>query len=246
MQYIARNVREASLPAIFVVMPIPTAQGVLKRSLLREHAYESLRDAIVEGTLAPGERLRDSELEAWLGISRTPIREALLQLERARLVIATPGRATIVAPVDLASTVGAQQVAASMHELAARTATPLLTSADLGDLEAANERFAQALADHDITAALAADEGFHGVFVARSGNPLIAEMLEHVEPVLRRVARLRFSSLTGGGSLAQHAEIIARARAGLAEEAGRASRENWLSLRYTFDEPASDNPTPTQ
>ncbi len=73
-----------------------------------------------------------------------------------------------------------------------------------------------------------------------------AEMLEHVEPVLRRVARLRFSSLTGGGSLAQHAEIIARARAGLAEEAGRASRENWLSLRYTFDEPASDNPTPTQ
>ncbi len=227
-------------------MPIPTAQGVLKRSLLREHAYESIRDAIVEGTLAPGERLRDSELEAWLGISRTPIREALLQLERARLVIATPGRATIVAPVDLASTLGAQQVAATLHELAARTATPLLTSADLADLEEANARFAAALATHDIGAALAADEDFHRVFVARSANPLIAELLEHVEPVLRRVARLRFSSLTGGRSVAQHAEIIDQARAGLAQEAGQASRENWLSLRYTFDEPTSDTTTATQ
>ncbi|HEX6054518.1 MAG TPA: GntR family transcriptional regulator [Intrasporangium sp.] len=217
-------------------MPIPTAQGLHKRALLRDHAYESIRDAIVDGTLAPGERLRDSELESWLGISRTPIREALLRLERARLVIATPGRATIVAPVDLESTIGSQQVAASMHELAARLATPLLRKADIAQLTAANRRFAEAIEQQDVTAALEADDEFHGIFVTNSTNPVIREVLERVVPVLRRVERMRFGSLAGRGSVAQHVQIIDCVRAGDAEGAARASRENWLSLRYTFDD----------
>lgn len=216
-------------------MPVPTTQGVHKRSLLRDRAYDSLRDAIVDGTLAPGERLRDSELESWLGISRTPIREALLRLERARLVVALPGRSTLVAPVDQESTIGSQQVAASMHELAARLATPLLTTEDLDRLEEANTRFADAIEEHAVPEAIAADDDFHGVFVARSGNPVIPELLERVVPVLRRVERLRFATYGSRASVTQHAAIIAHARAADAEAAGRVSRENWLSLQYTFE-----------
>jgi DNA-binding GntR family transcriptional regulator len=216
-------------------MPIPTAQGVHKRALLRDHAYESIRDAIVDGTLTPGERLRDQELESWLGVSRTPIREALLRLERARLVIATPGRATIVAPVDLESTIDSQQVAASMHELAARLATPLLTDEDLARLQAANTRFADCLQRQDLPGAIEADDDFHGVFVTRSGNAVIPEVLERVVPVLRRVERMRFASFAGRSSVAQHATIIEHARAGEAEAAAQVSLENWLSLRYTFE-----------
>lgn len=215
-------------------MPVPTTRGVHRRSLLRDHAYDSLRDAIVDGTLAPGERLRDSELESWLGISRTPIREALLRLERARLVVALPGRSTVVAPVDLESTIGSQQVAASIHELAARLATPLLTADDLGRLEEANRRFAAAIEDHAVPEAIAADDAFHGVFVGRSGNPIIPETLERVVPVLRRVERLRFATSDSRLSVTQHATIIGHARAGDADGAGQVSRENWLSLRYTF------------
>lgn len=222
-------------------MPIPTSEGVHRRTLLRDQAYETLRDAIVDGTLAPGERLRDAELEAWLGISRTPIREALLRLERARLVIAQPGRQTIVAPVDLPSTLGAQQVAAAMHELATRLAVPALTHEDLAALEEANARFAEALQEEDVPAAVAHDDAFHGVFVARCGNPVVPEVLERVVPVLRRVERLRFASLAGRDSVAQHALITERARGGDAEGAAAASRDNWLSLRYTFtgEEPAA-------
>lgn len=216
-------------------MPVPAQQGVHRRLLLREHAYSSIRDAIVDGTFAPGERLRDPELEVWLGISRTPIREALLRLERARLVMTTPGRATIVAPVDLQSTISSQQVAAAMHELAARLATPLLSEADLTDLVKANNQFAAAIEQRDASAALAADDGFHGVFVARSGNPVIPEVLDRVIPVLRRVERMRFSSLRGRDSVDQHALIIKYARSGDAEGAASGTRENWLSLRYTVD-----------
>src|SRR5918995_4693948 len=68
-------------------MPIPAVDSPsLARSLLRDDVYARLRDAIVDGTLLPGERLRDLDLAAWLGVSRTPVREALLRLGQAGLV----------------------------------------------------------------------------------------------------------------------------------------------------------------
>jgi DNA-binding GntR family transcriptional regulator len=57
-------------------MPVPRSRGVVARSLLREDAYRAIRDAIVDGTLAPVERLNDNALAQWLGVSRTPLREA--------------------------------------------------------------------------------------------------------------------------------------------------------------------------
>src|SRR6478735_434842 len=57
-------------------MPVPESHAPLERDLLRDRAYATLRDAIVDGTLAPGERLRDQELCEWLGLSRTPVRDA--------------------------------------------------------------------------------------------------------------------------------------------------------------------------
>ena len=64
-------------------MPIPMTDGssALKRGLLRDDVYTRLRDAIVDGTFAPGEQLRDLDLAQWLGVSRTPVREALMRLD---------------------------------------------------------------------------------------------------------------------------------------------------------------------
>ena len=82
-------------------MPIPQESPVIRRSLLRDDVFGRLRDAIVDGTFAPGEQLRDLELATWLGVSRTPVREALLRLAEAGLVVARPGRSTVVTPLDL-------------------------------------------------------------------------------------------------------------------------------------------------
>jgi DNA-binding GntR family transcriptional regulator len=214
-------------------MPIPIQQGLHKRALLRDNVYESLRDAIVNGTLAPGERLKDPQLEEWLGVSRTPIREALLRLERAGLVITQPGKATTVAPYDLASTISAQQVTAAMHELAARLAVPVITAGQIDAMALANRGFASALDAVDVEAALDADDAFHAVFVHASGNPVIAEVLEQTTPMLRRVERMRFSSESARESVAQHDAVIALTRAGDAAAVADLCRENWLSLRYT-------------
>lgn len=211
-------------------MPTPPPVGIHKRSLLRNDVYESIRDAIVDGTFAPGERLRDPQLEAWLGVSRTPIREALLRLERAGLIVSQPGRATMVAPLNPDSTISAQQVVAAMHELAARLAVPLLGPADLAAMTGANARFAAAIKMNDADAALAADDEFHNILVGACGNDLVPVMLEQAMPVLRRVERQRFSSQAAQHSVTAHAEIIQLAAAGDSDGAALATRETWLSL----------------
>ncbi|KRE30396.1 GntR family transcriptional regulator [Agromyces sp. Soil535] len=199
-------------------------------SSLRDYAYRELRDAIVSGELAPGERLRDPELEQWLGVSRTPIREAIARLEIAGLVRTERAKQTFVAPFDTRSTLAAQRIAAALHELAVRDAVPQLTEADLDAMREANTRFAAALQAHDVEAAIAADDDFHGVAVRASANPLLPGLLEQVTPLLRRVERARFGSLAGRGSVADHDRIIALCGAGLADEAGVAARENWSTL----------------
>lgn len=199
-------------------------------SSLRDYAYRELRDAIVSGELAPGERLRDAELEAWLGVSRTPIREAIARLEMAGLVQTRRAKQTVVAPLDTRSALAAQRIAAALHELAVRDAVPQLTEADLVAMREANEHFAAALHAEDVDAAVRADDAFHDVAVRASANPLLPGLLEQVTPLLRRLERSRFESLAGRGSVDDHDRIIELCARGLPEEAGTAARENWSTL----------------
>lgn len=217
-------------------MPIPESQGVVARSLLRDDAYRAIRDAIVDGTLAPGERLNDPDLVAWLGISRTPIREALARLEQSGLVQTKPGRFTIVSPLDVRETRNAQLVAAAMHELAVREAVPLMSEHEFKAMRGANRRFANALRANDVDAALAADDDFHEVAVEACANPMIRSVLEQVTPMLRRLERIHFASLTGRASVALHDKILTLSTTGDAEAAAQTARQNWLTLNPVLTE----------
>ena len=216
-------------------MPVPAQREVHRRTLLRDDVYVSLRDAIVRGELAPGEQLRDSELSAWLGVSRTPIREALLRLGRAGLVNATPGRITVVAPEDPQRVEWARQVASELHTLAVRMSAGRLDDEDLASMADANERLRAALEAGDAEAALSADDDFHAVLVRASGNPLIAEHLESVMMLLRRAEYLHFGRMTGSSSPRQHEAMLAALRDGDAEGAALLSQRNWGSLGQSRD-----------
>jgi DNA-binding GntR family transcriptional regulator len=216
-------------------MPVPDEQGKHKRSLLREQAYVSLRDAIISGTLAPGEKLRDPELENWLGISRTPIREALARLEAAGLVHTLPGRSTVVSTIERKAVFDAQAVAATMHALAVRIAVPLMGKSEITAMVEANKDFAAAFSASDAASAMRADDDFHQVAVDASRNEVIPGVLEQVTPVLRRLEFLRFSSLTGRQSIAQHKRIISLCRRGDAAAAAEAVQRNWETLTHLLD-----------
>lgn len=204
----------------------------LPRLPLRDQAYATLLDAIVTGDLAPGSRLRDQELAAELGVSRTPIREALRRLEDEGLVQSVPGALTRVTPLDITDAREAVPVVAALHAVAAREAVPHLTPSDLASLRRANAAFTAALA-HDTPAApaaLAADDAFHGVFVRVAANGELQRSLDRLMPRVRRLELARFRSLVGRASVDHHAAIIAAAARGDAAAAAHQAEANWLSL----------------
>jgi DNA-binding GntR family transcriptional regulator len=210
-------------------MPLPEGEPI-ERTLLSERAYTVLRSAIIDGTLAPGERLRDVELVKSLGLSRTPIREALARLEEDGLVESAPNRYTRVAPLDRRDARDAYPIVAALHALAAELGVPRLSRAGIRAMEVENDRFAKAIAAVDVDEALAADDAFHAVLLNASGNPAIASVLERLMPRLHRLERAQFGSLLGRRSVSQHEAIIAAGRRGDAEATAAAVRDNWLSL----------------
>jgi DNA-binding GntR family transcriptional regulator len=211
-------------------MPVPQQRRAVPRRLLRDDAYSVLCDAIVTGTLAPGEQLRDAELCEWLGLSRTPVRDALARLEDEGLVESAPQRFTRVAPLLARDAQDTFPVLASLHALAAELGTPQLGRAELDRLRAANSSFLEALRRGDADLAYEADERFHRVFVDASANAEIDRVLGRLTPRLRRLERLRVGVLPGRRSLAQHEAIISRASDGDARGAASATRENWLEF----------------
>jgi len=216
-------------------MPIPQGEAAPRRSLLRDDVYSRLRDAIVDATFTPGEQLRDNELAVWLGVSRTPVREALLRLGQAGLVVTSPGRSTTVSTLDHRAIRDAQSVVAVMHRLAVEQAVGQLTSDDFKRMRAANRRFAAAMKHGDAHAAIAADDEFHAIPVAAAANAAIETVLDQFTPVVRRLERLRFSSLSGRGSVALHSRLVDLCEAGDVETAAAVSYETWQSLKPLLD-----------
>lgn len=212
-------------------MPLAQHRGPLRRPPLRFEAYDVLLEAIVRGDLAPGEQIRDSELAASIGLSRTPVREAIGRLVDAGLVEAKPGvytRITVPTRQDVVATV---EVLRALEEIALRAAVPVLTADHLDRLAAANRRFADAVAAADALAALAGDDAFHGVFVDAAGNPVVARLLPQLHPQIHRVLYRKFSTLLGGrDTVDHHDELLRLCRAGDVEAVIGLSAAHWSRL----------------
>lgn len=238
MQYIAFNEAEAIPVRKFAnsrglcatcCMPIPQDASSVDRSLLRDDVYRRLRDAIVDGTFVPGEQLKDVELAEWLGVSRTPIREALLRLGASGLVVAVPGRSTTVSEIDPDAARDARDVIAAMHELAVREMAGKLGSTEVSRMRDANRRFARALSAGDVAGALDADDELHAIPVAALGNRALEAVLEIFGPLVRRAERQRFSH-DGRASVERHEQLIGLLADGDAEQAASVTFDIWHSL----------------
>jgi DNA-binding GntR family transcriptional regulator len=211
-------------------MPVPHQREAVHRSLLRDTAHSALCDAIVAGTLAPGEQLHDAELCAWLGLSRTPVREALSRLEDEGLVETAPQRFTRVTKLERRDVHDTFPVLAAMHALATEMAVPQLERSHIERLRAENVAYVRAMDAGNAADLYDADACFHGVFVTVAANPEINRVLELLEPRMRRIERLRTGVLPGRRSAAQHEAVIDRAATGDAAKAASATRENWLTV----------------
>ena len=209
----------------------PTARPSTAR-LLRDDVYRRLRDAIVDGTFAPGEQLRDLELAAWLGVSRTPVREALLRLAQGGLVVAQPGRSTVVSSLDARGDPrrpGRRRGdARGGRPRGRRRASPTPTSTPCATPTAGSPPPLEA---GDVDAALRADDELHGVPVAVAGN----RALDHgARAVHARCCAGRSGCgsppCDGRASVDRHDELIRLCAAGDVEGAAAVAFDTWHSL----------------
>lgn len=167
-------------------MPVPVTEAVSPRRLIRDEVFLRLLDAIVDGDLTPGEQLFDAEIEKWVGVSRTPVREALNQLAAMGLVEILPQKRTRVTPIDPDRLRGLVAAVAALLHGAVRDATPLLTERDVDALRAA----AATVTNAGDGAARAHDafitDAFLGVFVRRLDNRTLARLFGRHLPEVRR------------------------------------------------------------
>ncbi|MGW9596067.1 GntR family transcriptional regulator [Streptomyces chartreusis] len=201
------------------------------RRLLSDEVYDRLRDSIVRGALAPGEKVRDSELAERLGLSRTPVREALARLADAGLIEAKPGVHTRIATLNRRDVEKTLAVLRSLDQLAIETAVPRLTANDLQLMRQANTDFERAVAVNDTDAALAADDRFHAVPLAVADNPVLGRIIEQLHPQIHRILYRKFATLLGGrNTIEHHGRLVEVCASGDARAAADLSAEHWSAL----------------
>lgn len=194
----------------------------------RETAYDYLKSSIVSGELTPGEIIDDAAIAQLCGISRTPVREALIQLEKVGLVNAPPRRRPSVAS---SSGDDIEQILAplgALQTLAARVATPLITPDDIVHMETLNQRLVAAAEGNDWAEAALADMEFHGVLVSRTDNRFLIAEIDNLQTLFTRANSLYMRNRgPDQNSSREHAAIIEALHAKDADRAAAATAKNF-------------------
>jgi DNA-binding GntR family transcriptional regulator len=209
-------------------MPLPESVPKVSRTLAREDAYNKLRGWIIDGTLKPAEILHDHEIGAVLGVSRTPVREALRRLEDEGLVETALNRWTRVASLDLTKTAETYVIIEALEVLALEQAFPALTREDLQGLEEANRAMQKAAKQQEPALAVIADEDFHELLINRANNGELLLLLRQLKMRLRRVELAYFDATPRAhASFREHAAIIKALQERSLSQACAALRLNW-------------------
>ena len=157
-------------------MPVPTGpDNPAPRRLLRDVVFEKMIAAIQDGTLQAGERLNDDELVAWLGVSRTPIREAIAKLVDYGLVEMEANRYTRIVQPTFERYQHAVQMLGGFHELSARWAFPHFTDKDVKEYGKLADAALKLLRAED-PKAVAAISAITSFTLERTGNPLLPQL----------------------------------------------------------------------
>lgn len=224
-----------------------TENEILERTFVREKAYLLLRNWIVKGTLAPNQKLRDKELAEQLGVSRTPIREALLKLEDEGLVQTKPNSATFVAPIDFHNALNLYSIVWTLESLAMKQAFASLKEENIVSMAHANERLLQALKNKEPFSAIQADNDFHAIYLQVSQNTDLYQMLSVVKQKISRLKIYYFKEVKDTFlSYQEHLAIIEALTNKNQALALEAVESNWRAsyLRIQAQEHASKKQEP--
>jgi DNA-binding GntR family transcriptional regulator len=193
---------------------------------LREVAYERIKDALQHAGLEPGQPLSELQLSKLLGISRTPVREALQQLTQEGLVQVIPGRAVTVAARSLRDVLDVVHMRSLLEPELARLVAESASAEQIDQLQESIQRMEAALSGDDYAAWSKADEVFHAVMHQSSPNHLLGETVTQLRNRVHHLADRdsKYNPARLVACTAEHREVveaIARHDAAAAEEATR-------------------------
>lgn len=153
---------------------------------LRDVVFKTLRQAILTGELKPGERLMEIHLANKLGVSRTPIREAIRQLELEGLVIMVPRKGAMVASITQKSMRDVLEVRLALEKLAVELASERITDEQKEELKNALHNFEEVVKSGDASLIAKADVAFHDVIFEATGNMRLGQLANNLSEQMYR------------------------------------------------------------
>lgn len=153
---------------------------------LRDVVFNTLRQAILRGELQPGERLLEIHLANKLGVSRTPIREAIRKLELEGLVLMIPRKGAVVAEITEKSLRDVLEVRKVLEELAVKLACEKIQDEEIRKLKDAAKEFEDALKTGDVTVYAEADVKFHDIIYRTTDNQRLIQLLYNLREQMYR------------------------------------------------------------
>ena len=153
---------------------------------LRDVVFQTLRQAILRGELKPGERLMEIHLAQKLGVSRTPVREAIRKLELEGLVLMIPRKGAEVARISENNLRDVLEVRRTLEELAVDLACQRMTEDELEELKKTQELFAQAIREGDAMRIAQTDERYHEIIYGSTKNEKLVQMLNNLREQMYR------------------------------------------------------------
>lgn len=211
----------------------------ISQMTLADQVHEAVRDRILSGELAPGDFVREQEMSEAMGVSRTPIREALGRLASECFLERIPHRGFRVPDEPLTELLDLYPVVGALESLAGELAFPKLGEDDWRRLREINEELREVLERGDIDTAIELNDRFHHYIAERSGNERLSQLLHDLLSQLSRLEAWYYSSRSRAEqSVREHSELIEALEGGNLEAAQALFAENMKGTAAIFTEVA--------
>ena len=203
---------------------------------LREIVYEQLKMQILTGHITPGTRMMEVDLADEMGVSRTPVREAIRKLEKEGLVTIEPRRGAYASDISIKDMVDTLEVREDLESLSAYLAAQRMTEEQVEELSKVTEGYSEAIKNGDTENMIHYDEMFHKCIVAGSGNKTLMQISETVQELTLRFRYMYYDDFTRYGSMPnEHMHIVEAIREGNAT-AARSAASNHVNRLKVFME----------
>lgn len=201
---------------------------------LREIVYEQLKMQILTGKITPGTRMMEVELADEMGVSRTPVREAIRKLEKEGLVIIEPRRGAYASDISVKDMVDTLEVREDLEGLAAQLAASRMTEEQIEELKQLTRGYSEAIKNNDTEKMIQYDEAFHRHIVACSDNKTLIQLSETVQELALRFRYLYYDDFSRYENMpVEHKEIIEAITSGDGQKA-RLTADNHVKKLKEF------------